>query len=116
VNTSGGDFYAQSQHASGENSVAAGRDAATGDSTIASGEAQVAEAGSGRSAAAGNSAAVTVGPSIKDRAAAAPWWSKLVAIVVATILLIAGKTDVGVAGYIVAAVAVIIGAIPVFRG
>ena len=87
-------------------------------------------AGPGGAAAVGTSAAAAQGSTAKvkrfsagagsieraktSRLAKASGLIALIATVTATILLALGVTDIGIAGYIVAAIAVIVGVIPLF--
>lgn len=106
-----------SQHASGGGST--GGVAQSGSGPAAAG---------GGAAAAEGGAAATHGGDAKvehgfgERVKPAPWWSKLIGVLaillsgVATVLFVLDETPLAVASYIVGLVAILVAAVPLFRG
>lgn len=90
---------------------------------------QFGPAAAGRAAAADRGAAAAadhgvarVRRGLAERATSAPVWSKLVGLIAVavaiatTIVWVLGKTDLVVGGYVIAVAALLVGAVPLFRG
>lgn len=107
-----GDDY--SQHASGRGRTGG---AARSDSGPAAAGASAAAAEGGAAVAGTGSAKTSMGQKMK----ASRWASVFgalaaCAVIAACVLLVVGVTDVAVAGFIVAVIAIVVGLIPVFSG